>query len=191
MSLTHHVAQWIEEQPERCASLEQLREQFDPRKLAHALQQCRRKNWLEHRRGVYYRTDRSLAGNGQPVAQVLRTDLDGYDLQVALRLADQRFAKAIGAARFEDVRVIRPAARWRQLPPPSQGSLVGSSAAMCAAQQPEMHDYQQSPRSARVDRDIVRRMTEAGMSQRAIAARLGVLQSEIARAVRELHLGVA
>ena len=188
MSLTHHVAHWVEEQPERCASLEQLREQFDPRKLAHALQQCRRKNWLEHRRGVYYRTDRSLAG--QPVAQVLRTDLDGYDLQVAFRLADQRFAKAIGAARFEDVPVIRPAARWRHLPP-AQGSLVGSSSAMCAEQQPEMHDYQQSPRSARVDRDIVRRMTEQGMSQRAIAARLGVLQSEIARAVRELHLGVA
>ena len=190
MSLTHHVAHWVEEQPDQCASLEQLREQFDPKRLESALQQCRRNGWLEHRRGVWFRTDRRLAEQGRP-EQVLRTDLDGYDLQVALRLADQRFAKAIGAARFEDVPVIRPAERWRQLPPPSQGSLVGSSAAMCAAQQPEMHDYQQSPRSARVDRDIVRRMTEAGMSQRAIAARLGVLQSEIARAVRDLHLGVA
>lgn len=188
MSLTHHVAHWVEEQPERCASLEQLREQFDPRKLAHALQQCRRKNWLEHRRGVYYRTDRSLAG--QPVAQVLRTDLDGYDLQVAFRLADQRFAKAIGAARFEDVPVIRPAARWRHLPP-AQGSLVGSSSAMCAEQQPEMHDYQQVRRPGRACRETVRRMTIAGMSQKDIAAALNVGWTEVARAVREIHLGIA
>jgi hypothetical protein len=189
MSLTHHVAQWIEEQPERCALLAQLRERFDPKRLESALQQCRRRGLLEHRRGVWHRT--SVSADGLPPPQVLRTDLDGYDLQVSLRLADERFAKAIGAARYEDIPVIRPAARWRQLPPPSRGSLVGSSAAMCAAQQPEMHDYQQSPRSTRVDRNIVRRMTEAGMSQRAIAARLGVLQSEIARAVRDLHLGLA
>lgn len=184
MSLTHHVAQWIEEQPERCALLAQLRERFDPKRLESALQQCRRRGLLEHRRGVWHRT--SVSADGLPPPQVLRTDLDGYDLQVSLRLADERFAKAIGDARYEDIPVIRPAARWRQLPPPSRGSLVGSSAAMCAAQQPEFHDYQQTARPPQpVDREAILRLHRQGMSQRAIAAKLRTWQSQVSRSLRD------
>ncbi|MBU6379087.1 MAG: hypothetical protein KJS95_11220 [Gammaproteobacteria bacterium] len=186
MSLTHHVAHWVEEQPEQCASLEQLHEQFDPKRLESALQQCRRNGWLEHRRGVWFRTDRRLAEQGRP-EQVLRTDLDGYDLQVALRLADQRFAKAIGAARFEDVAVVAREPMFRRLPEPRM-SVTGCSSAMCAEQQPQFHDYQQParpPRPGHLDREVVRRMVAQGMSQRAIAAKLGVWQSEVSRAVRD------
>jgi len=125
MSLAHEVARWIEKQPERCASLEQLREQFRAKHLKGALGHCRRNGWLE-RRGAWYRTDRQLAGSGRP-AQGLQKDSDGHDERVALRLGEERFAGLIGTQRYEDVETIRPAALWRGLPLPAM-TLLGSSA---------------------------------------------------------------
>ncbi|MEY4182278.1 MAG: hypothetical protein RLZZ217_904, partial [Planctomycetota bacterium] len=71
MSLTHEVCTWILEQPGRRATLAQLREVFDPRRLAGALQQARRKRRLSYEDGAYY-YDGSPTGHQQ---KVCRNDL--------------------------------------------------------------------------------------------------------------------
>jgi hypothetical protein len=185
MSLTHEVCTWVAEQPGRRATLAQLREAFDPRRLAGALQQARRKRRLSYEDGAYYH-DGSPKGHQQ---KVCRNDLEGYDLEVMLRTADQRFAKRIGARRFEDIpaHMIRPAPIWRRQPP-QQASLLGSAAGMCADQRVEMHDYQQKKYKP-LDRDAILRMSAAGLSQHKIATALGVSQAGVNRVLQAARRG--
>jgi|688.fasta_scaffold228189_2 hypothetical protein len=185
MSLTHEVCTWVAEQPGRRATLAQLREVFDPRRLAGALQQARRKRRLSYEDGAYHH-DGSPTGHQQ---KVCRNDLEGYDREVELRNAEQRFAKRIGARRFEDIpaHMIRPAPIWRRQPP-LQASLLGSAAGMCADQRVEMHDFQQKKYKP-LDRDAVIRMAAAGMSQGRIATALGVAQSSVQRVLQAARGG--
>ena len=188
MSLTHEVCTWVAEQPGRRATLAQLREAFDPRRLVGALQQARRNRWLDYERGAYIRSSQHARLLGRP-PKVWRSDLDGYDLEMMLRNADERFAKRIGARRFEDIpaHMIRPAPIWRRQPP-QQASLLGSAAGMCADQRVEMHDFQQRKYKP-LDRDAVIRMAAAGMSQGKIATALGVAQSSVQRVLQAARGG--
>jgi len=183
MSLTHEVCTWIAEQPGRRATLVPLRAAFDPRRLVGALQQARRNRWLDYERGVYRRSSQQARLPGRPI-RVWRSDMDGYDLEVMLRTADERFAKRIGAARYEDIpaHMIRPVPLWRRQPPP-RASLLGSAAGMCADQRQEMHDFQQKKYKP-LDRDAVLRMSAAGMSQHKIATALGVSQAGVNRVLQ-------
>ena len=185
MSLTHEVCTWVAEQPGRRATLAQLREVFDPRRLAGALQQARRKRRLSYEDGAYY-NDGSPTGHQQ---KVCRNDLEGYDREVELRNAEQRFAKHIGAARYEDIpaHMIRPVALWRRQPPPAS-SYMSSAAGMCAERQPQFHDFQQKKYKP-LDRDAVIRMAAAGMSQGRIATALGVAQSSVQRVLQAARGG--
>ena len=188
MSLTHEVCTWVAEQPGRRATLAQLREAFDPRRLVGALQQARRNRWLEYERGVYIRSSQHARLPGRPI-RVWRSDMDGYDLEVMLRTADQRFAKRIGARRFEDIpaHMIRPVALWRRQPPPAS-SYMSSAAGMCAERQPQFHDFQQQKYKP-LDRDAVIRLSNAGMSQGRIATALGVAQSSVQRVLQAARGG--
>jgi hypothetical protein len=188
MSLTHEVCTWVAEQPGRRATLAQLREAFDPRRLVGALQQARRNRWLDYERGAYIRSSQHARLPGRP-AKVWRSDLDGYDLEMMLRNADERFAKRIGARRFEDIpaHMIRPAPIWRRQPP-QQASLLGSAAGMCADQRVEMHDFQKKKYKP-LDRDAVIRLSNAGMSQHKIATALGVSQAGVNRVLQDARRG--
>jgi len=122
MSLASVIAQWLDAQPGRCATLAQLRAQFPPAKLDSALQHGRCKGLINFRGGKHCRTDVEV----DPRRHVLQIE-QPLDDATSNRFADLRFAKLIGTQRFEDVETIRPAALWRGLPLPAM-TLLGSSA---------------------------------------------------------------
>ena len=106
-----------------------------------------------------------------------------------LRNAEQRFAKHIGAARYEDIpaHMIRPVALWRRQPPPAS-SYMSSAAGMCAERQPQFHDFLQKKYKP-LDRDAILRMSAAGLSQHKIATALGVSQAGVNRVLQDARRG--
>lgn len=106
-----------------------------------------------------------------------------------LEAADQRWRARAGGARFEDVPVIRPAAPWRRLPPPTAWT-ASSSAALCAESRNQMAYIPASGvhHRRRVDDDKVRQFWAQGWSDAQIARRLGVAGPSVGYARKRMGL---
>lgn len=98
---------------------------------------------------------------------------------------ERRWAKAAGSLRYEDIpaHMIRPLRVWRPLPP-DMTSGTGSSMAMCADLGGPALDAGPRKRIVFVDEKRMLSLIDSGLTQREVAAKLGVTPAAVWLALR-------